>query len=78
MVMVTLNPTSWSYLGWRRADRPDDNLPLKALAGVVLLSGFLIFLRGLILAGLSSRPWVLIDYGWLDPTPANPMTCWSW
>ena len=45
LVMVTFNPTSWSYLSWLQGDRPGDNLPLNALAGVVLLIAFVIFLR---------------------------------
>ena len=79
LVMATFNPTSWSYLSWLLADWPSDDLPLKALAGVVLLIAFVIFLRatwraigpvGLVLAGLffAAVLWVLIDYGWLDPT----------
>jgi hypothetical protein len=85
LVMVTFNPTSWSYLSWLLADWPGDNLPLKALAGVVLLIAFVIFLRstwraigplGLFLAALffAVLLWVLIDYGWLDPRQANLMT----
>ena len=82
---MTFNPTSWSYLNWLLADWPGDNLPLKALAGVVLLIAFVIFLRstwraigliGLVLAGLffAALLWVLISYGWLDPTEPNLMT----
>jgi hypothetical protein len=85
LVMVTFNPTSWSYLSWLLADWPGDNLPLKVLAGVVLLIAFVIFLRstwraigplGLFLAALffAVLLWVLIDYGWLDPRQANLMT----
>jgi Family of unknown function (DUF6524) len=85
LVMVTFNPTSWSYLNWLLADWPGDNLPLKALVGVVLLIAFVIFLRstwraigliGLVLAGLffAALLWVLIFYGWLDPTEPNLMT----
>jgi hypothetical protein len=85
LVMVTFNPTPWSYANWLLADRPGDNLPLKALAGVVLLIIYVIFLRstwraigplGLFLSalffGVLRR--VLIDYGWLDPHRANLMT----
>lgn len=85
LVMVTFNPTSWSYANWLLADRPGDNLPLKALAGVVLLIIYVIFLRstwraigpvGLVLSALffGVLLWVLIDYGWLDPHRANLMT----
>jgi Family of unknown function (DUF6524) len=85
LVMVTFNPTSWSYINWLLTDWPADNLPIKALVGVVLLIAFVIFLRstwraigpiGLVLAGLffAALLWVLISYGWLDPTQANLMT----
>jgi hypothetical protein len=85
LVIVTFNPTSWSYLNWLLDDWPGDNLPLKALAGVVLLILYAIFLRstwraigplGLVLAGLffAALLWVLTSYGWLDPTELNLMT----
>lgn len=85
LVIVTFNPTAYSYVGWLLADRPGDNLPLKALVGVVLLILYVIFLRstwrsigplGLLLAALffGTLLWVLIDYGWLDPTRATLMT----
>ena len=85
LVMVTFNPTSWSYVNWLLTDWLADNLPIKALVGVVLLIVFVIFLRstwraigpvGLVLAGLffAALLWVLIFYGWLDPTQANLMT----
>ncbi len=85
LVMVTFNPTSWSYISWLRADWPGDNLPLKALAGVVLLIIYVIFLSstwraigplGLFLTTLffAALLWVLIFYGWLDPHQATLMT----
>ena len=81
--MVTFNPTSWSYVNWLLTDWPGDNLPIKALAGVVLLILYVIFLRstwraigplGLVLAALffAALLWVLIYYGWLDPTQPQP------
>jgi hypothetical protein len=84
-VLATFNPTRWSYANWLLADWPGDNLPLKALAGVVLLIVYVIFLRstwrsigplGVFLAVLffAVLLWVLIDYGWLDPHEASLMT----
>ncbi len=84
LVIVTFNPTRWSYAGWL-LQSPGDRLPLKALAGVVLLILYVIFLRatwrsigpvGLVLAALffATALWVLIDYGWLDPRQAELMT----
>jgi hypothetical protein len=85
LVMATFNPTAYSYVDWLLADWPGDNLPLKALVGVVLLILYVIFLRstwrsigpfGLFLAALffATAFWVLISYGWLDPTRATLMT----
>lgn len=85
LVMVTFNPTAYSYVGWLLADRPGDNLPLKALVGVVLLILYVIFLRstwraigplGLFLSVLffGVLLWVLVYYGWLDLTRPNVMT----
>lgn len=85
LVLVTFNPTSYSYISWLVDNWPGDNLPLKALAGVLLLIVYIIYLRatwrsigplGLLLAGLlfGAIGWVLIDYGWLDPTRATLMT----
>ncbi len=85
LVLVTFNPTSWSYVNWLLADWPGDNMPLKALAGVVLLILYVIFLLstwraigalGLFLAALffAAALWVLIFYGWLDPHQTTLMT----
>lgn len=85
LVFVTFNPTNYSYLDWLTTNWPGDDLPLKALAGVVLLILYVIFLRstlrsigafGLVLAALlcGAIVWVLIDYGWIDPTQAGVIT----
>ena len=91
LVLVTFNPTRWSYVNWLLADWPGDNMPLKALAGVVLLILFVIFLLstwraigalGLLLAVLffAAVLWALIFYGWLDPQrePAPLIPGCSW
>ena len=84
LVIVTFNPTPYSYLHW--ATRvPADHLPVKLLAGVALLILFVIYLRatwrsigpiGLMLAALffGALIWVAVDYGWLDPDQAGLMT----
>ena len=85
LVLVTFNPTSWSYVHWLLADWPGDNMPLKALAGVVLLILYVIFLLstwraigalGVLLAVLffAAALWVLVSYGWLDPHQTTLMT----
>ena len=84
LVFITFNPTSYSYTNWLIADRTGDDLPIKALAGVLLLIAYVIFLRatwrsigllGLILIALlfGAIGWVLIDYDLLDPGQATLM-----
>jgi hypothetical protein len=85
LVFITFNPTSYSYTNWLIADATGDDLPIKALAGILLLIAYAIFLRatwrsigllGLILVALlfGAIGWVLIDYGLLDPDQATLMT----
>jgi hypothetical protein len=82
LVLVTFNPTPYSYAswvwgGWDPTEGLADDLPLKALAGVVLLILYAIFLRstfrsigalGMVLAALlfGAILWVMVDWGWLD------------
>lgn len=45
LVLATFNPTEWSLVSWIQATPWDADLPLKALLAVVLLIGFVIYLR---------------------------------
>lgn len=76
LVLVTFNPSGWSYFHWMR-DGFETDVPLKALAGVVLLIGYIIAIRatsrsigvigvGLIAALLFALGWVAYDFGILD------------
>jgi hypothetical protein len=77
VVLLTYNPTGHSFYHW--AMRDFANLTaLKALAGALLLVGWVICIRaaltslgaiGLVLSALvlGSLIWVLEDYGILDP-----------
>jgi hypothetical protein len=77
VVLLTYNPTGQSFYHW--AMRDFANLTaLKALAGALLLVGWVICIRaaltslgavGLVLSALvlGSLVWVLEDYGILDP-----------
>ncbi len=71
LVLLTFNPTSLSYVNWI-AVSGTDQLPFKALAGVVLLILYVIFLRatwrsigpiGLVLAAafFAALVWVALD-----------------
>lgn len=76
LVFATFNPSEWSYVRWAR-DAFETNLPMVAFIGVVLLIGWIIFLRAtlrsigivgivLIAALAGTMLWVLIDMGLLS------------
>ena len=88
IVFLTYNPTSFSYVSWIL---PEGNLsswhfgPIEALAGVLLLIGWVIFLRatqrslgnlGLILAIalVAVLAWLFIDAGLLKADSASAVT----
>lgn len=81
LVAATFNPSGWSYGHWV-IDGIDIDLPLKAFLGVILLIGWVIFLRAtlrslgpvgmLLVAALAgSFVWVLWDYGLLGAEDAG-------
>ena len=72
LVFITYNPSGYSWVGWLNSDTP---MVYKAAAGVVLLIGWVMFLRatwnslgpiGTILAGafFGIIIWLLIEWGW--------------
>ncbi len=84
LVFATFNPTSYSYYAWVM-DPIGGQIPLKALAGVVIVIAYIIFLRatwrsigpiGLVLAVafFGSLVWVLIDFGLIVPGQGQQMT----
>lgn len=85
LLAVTYNPTDWNYVRWARSAFSTD-LALTVLAGLLLLVGYIIYLRatlrsigalGMILVGalVAALIWVLVDYGLL--TLDNPdQTLW--
>ena len=85
LVFSTYNPTELSYYHWVTENPPNFN-PLMALAGIVLIIGWTIFLRatarslgafGLFLAAafLGTLLWMLIDW---DLIPADSVTAISY
>jgi hypothetical protein len=85
LVFSSYNPSGWSYFHWVTENPPNFN-PLMALAGIVLLIGWTIFLRatarslgafGLFLAAafLGALLWMLIDW---DLIPADSVTAISY
>ena len=76
LVLLIFNPTGWSYFHWVRGGW-EDGLPLKVLAGIVLLIAVLICARatyrsikvvGVVLVAilLAAIVWVAYDAGMLD------------
>lgn len=76
LVLLTFNPSGWSYLHWIAATMPNVTPPM-VLAGIALLIAWLVFLRatmrslglGGVLLALSFFGvliWVAVWYGWLS------------
>lgn len=73
LVLLTYNPSGFSFAHWLKTGFETD-LPLKVLAGIVLVIGYVICLRAtfrsigvfgvlLIVALLGAIAWVLFDIG---------------
>lgn len=81
LLTATYNPTQWNFLRWGMANY-DTQLSLTVLFGLILLVGYIIYLRAtlrsiglfgmlLILAVVGTLVWVLYDQGVIslaDPT----------
>ncbi|MBO6883071.1 MAG: hypothetical protein JJ869_05745 [Marivita sp.] len=76
LVAVTYNPTDYNFVRWA-ATEGQNQLSVTVLAGLVLLVGYIIYLRAtlrsigafgmlLILALVGALLWVAYDFGLLD------------
>jgi len=76
LVLITYNPTGYSLFHWLWPWQ-NENLPLKILAILVVLIGWIIFARatvrsigllGIFLAAAlcSTLIWLFVDQGWMD------------
>ena len=76
LLAATYNPTEWNYVRWAMTGW-EEQLPLKVLGALILLIGYIIYLRAtirsiglfgmvLILAVAGTLIWVAFDFGWLD------------
>jgi len=85
LVLLTYNPSGYSFIDWVAQDG-DGPLVYKAVSGIVLLIGWVIYLRatknslgpiGMVLAALlfSCLVWLLIEWGIFDP---NNLTTLTW
>ena len=76
LVLLTFNPTGHSYYHWLAAGFPAIDA-LKALAGIALLIGWVVYLGAtlrslgatgvlLALAFFAALVWVAVQFGWLE------------
>lgn len=76
LLAATYNPTQWNFVRWSMAHYT-DMLSVTVLAGLVLLVGYIIYLRAtlrsigffgmlLVLAVAGTLIWVLFDQGLID------------
>jgi hypothetical protein len=76
LLAATYNPTEYNYVVWAQANYAEE-LPLTALLGLLLLIGYVIYLRAtlrsigafgmsVVLAVLAAVAWVLHDYNMLS------------
>jgi len=76
LMALTYNPTSWNYSTWVAANW-QDQMPLAAFFGGVLLIGYIIYVRAtlrsigvfgmvLVVAVVGTLIWVLYDQGWIS------------
>ena len=84
LVFATYNPTTKSYYHWL-SEHISNPTPLMALAGILLLIGWTIYLRatgrslgvfGLLLASafFGVLLWMVIDWGWVKPDSVEALT----
>ncbi|WP_136635054.1 DUF6524 family protein [Pseudooceanicola onchidii] len=73
LIALSYNPTDWNYAAWVSRTWPDQ-MPLAVLLGLLLLVGYIIYLRAtlrsigpfgmaLVAAVFGALIWVLVDFG---------------
>jgi hypothetical protein len=76
LLAATYNPTQFNWVRWS-VQNYADQLPLIVLSGLILLVGYIIYMRAtlrsigpfgmaLVLALVAALLWVLYDFGWLS------------
>jgi hypothetical protein len=84
LVFASYNPSGWSYFHWLSRDGFAID-PLKALAGIVLIIGWVVFIRatmrslgwlGLVLAAafFGTLIWLVVDLGWVPAGSVEVLT----
>jgi hypothetical protein len=83
LVLLTFNPTGHSYYHWLMDGFPSIQ-PLEAVAGILLLGGWIFFVKsalaamgtvglGLLLAFFAAIVWWVVSQGWLDVRDRSAM-----
>lgn len=83
LVFLTFNPSGYSYYHWVKDVLPNFN-PYIALAGIVLLIGWVIYIRAtlrslgfigitLVVAVCACFVWMFYYWGWLDKDSSNAL-----
>src|SRR6056297_2871537 len=83
LLTLTFNPTAWNYLDWSRRSYGEQT-PLIVLLGLLLLMGYVIYLRAtfrsiggfgmiMVIAVVAALFWVLYDYGLLTVRDESEM-----
>lgn len=84
LVLVTYNPTRFCYVSWLLNSTSWDDLPIKFLAGIILVTIYAVYYHatkvslghwGVILTLLifGGVIWQVTDWGWLDPAEPSVM-----
>jgi hypothetical protein len=84
LVLCTFNPTGYSYFHWIAGVFPHLT-PVQAIAGIVLLVGWIVYLTAtmrsigflgvaIAIAFFAAVVWLIASWGWLDPHNATAMT----
>lgn len=75
LLAATYNPTNWNFYRWTM-ENWETNLPVTVLFGLILLVGYIIYLRAtlrsiglfgmiLVMAIIGTILWVAYDQGWI-------------
>lgn len=84
LVLATYNPSGLSYVTWAQRAWA-DSAPFVALAGLLLLVGYVIYVRAtlrsiggfgiaLVAALVGVLAWIMVDLGWLAADDTNALT----
>lgn len=83
LVLVTFNPSGYSYYHWVANGLPGVN-PAAVVVGILLLAAWAVFLTatmrsigligvGIALAFFAALVWMVVSWGWLDPHNSTAM-----